>query len=213
MSTIVITNPAHDETTKVLSAWIDAVAKYIENGAQHTVVGLNDHEANKQSLNEAYDAHGPGLIMINGHGNPDVLCGHNNLPLIESSDPENERYGDVIIHALACAAAKNLGVELVEGGLSAFIGYNENFHFYHDTKEGSDPLKDPLAALFLEPAYHIPKALADGHSAREAYDQAQRMYKDNFLLAHKSNVDQPVLASLYHDIKNHVVLGSATASL
>jgi hypothetical protein len=215
MSTVLITNPAHDEATTVLSAWIQSVADYIEGSktCSHDIIGLSNSDVTKQKFNDAFDKHSPNLVMVNGHGNSDVLCGHDNHPIIELNDPENVRYKDLIIHALACAAAKSLGVDLVANGLSAFIGYNENFHFYHNVKPGEDPLKDPLSALFLEPAYQIPKSLAEGRNAQEAFDEAQAMYKANFIAAHKGNVDQPILASLFHNIKNHVILGNPTSTI
>lgn len=215
MSYILITNPAHDEATKVLSAWINSVASYIEHNTNHPhdVIGLNNTNVTKDKFNGIIDIHNPRLVMVNGHGTADILCGHNNEPIIEKGDPGNTRYENSIIHALACAAAKSLGVELVASGTATFIGYNENFHFYHNVQPGQDPLKDPLSALFLQPAYEVPRLLTNGYTAQEAFNMAQVMYKDNFISAHRSNVDQPILASLYHNIKSHVIIGNTSATI
>jgi len=217
MSRILITNPAHDETTQILSAWIESVAVYIKGPLathSHDLIRLNSDEVTKDNLTRHFDEHSPQFMMINGHGAPNALFGHNNEPIIEVGDPENTRYSSnpIIIHALACAAAKDLGVELTNGSSSTFIGYREDFHFYH-SGASSDPLNDPLARLFLEPAYHVPKEIAAGKTAQEAFENAQKLYAANFKFALASNIPNTILASLMHDARNHTILGNSVAAL
>lgn len=215
MATVLITDPAHDEATQVLSGWIQSVAGYITSlkSKGHTIIGLNNSDVTKANLQQAVDDNNPNLIMINGHGTSDVLFGHNDHPIIESSETGNSRFNNSIIHALACAAARNLGSILVAEGATSFIGYNEDFHFYHNVKPGDDPTKDPMCALFLEPAYDIPKSLADGLTVAQAFSKSQTMYQLNLLSALKGNVPQTVLASLFHDIQSHVVLGDQDSTI
>lgn len=214
MSTILFTDPAHDEATKVLSGWIKSVSDYISGleAEDHKVVGLNGDAVTKQNFIGKCVECSPRLIMINGHGNQSTLCGHNDEPIVEE-DNENVHFQQSIVHALACAAAKSLGHRLVTGSVETFIGYSENFHFYHDVKEGQDPTKDPLSALFLEPAYDVPKSLANGLNAQEAFDKSQAMSQQNLLMAFQSNIDQPILASMFHNIKSHTLIGNPSSSI
>lgn len=215
MSTVLFTNPSHDEATKVLSAWIDSVAEYINTSGSisHNAVGLSSDEVTKTNFITKCGECSPRLVMINGHGNAATLCGHNDQPIIEEGDGDHPHLSQVIVHALACAAGKSLGIKLVGSGTETFIGYNEDFHFYHDLKPGDDPTKDPLTSLFLEPAYAIPKLLADGLTAQEAFNESQKMSQQNLLMALKTNIDQPILASLYHNFKSHTLIGSQTSVL
>lgn len=213
LSKILVTDPGHDDTTRLLSAWITSTSEYINNLRTHEVIGLMRADVNKDSFTDAFDIHSPSLVLFNGHGTEHKLYGHNDVAIVESHETENERYRDAIFYALACKAAKGLGPHLIDKGATAFIGYKEDFQFYDSVTNGQNPLTDPVSSLFLEPAYLVSKSLADGKTAGEAHKVTQKMYADNFRNALAINMPTRVLASLAHNIKNHVVLGDVTAQI
>lgn len=213
MADILLTNPMHDEATKILGSWIDSTGTYIDSLSSHNVISLIGANVTKANLSSKSDEHKLELIQINGHGNEDILCGHNDIPLIELHPSENKKYEGAIFHALACQAAKNLGGHLIDEGASTFIGYKENFHFYHSSSDPRKTLGDPLATIFLEPAYQVTRSLAEGKTAEESFKASQSMSANYLKAAIAGNVPSNILASIIHNIKNHIILGDSSVSI
>jgi hypothetical protein len=212
MAKILLTNPGHDRATKLLSHWIDAVADHIAGlGNEMEVIHLKGETVNKTTLRSSIDDHNPRLLLLNGHGSQGCVYGHNNIPLLEASDAQDGHLKNRVIHALACKAAAQLGGELIALGAAAFIGYKEDFQVVSQTSV--QPENDIVAKLYLEPAYEVTSSLAEGKTAQESYTKAQKMYASNIRKALNENADPSVIAPLLSNLKHHVLIGDASATL
>ena len=96
------------------------------------------------------------------------------------------------------------------------MGYSKNFklaHYNEVTNEGR--IADPIARLFLEPAFSAILAIVEGKIASEAYKISQQKYLENLrvLIANNNTeLNTTVAARLYHNFKCQVCLGSQRAS-
>jgi hypothetical protein len=210
MKKIVLTDPAHDEPTRSLSFWIDGVVAHINGLKGVEAVRLKGEKASSEGFSDSIVEHDPCLVLFSGHGTEASLNGHNDEPLVWSHHHSTKLLNKRVVHALACKAGQKLGQELVELGAVAFIGYREDFQFHHMSDEGDDP----IATLFLEPAYAVAKSLSAGDTTQQAHVKSQKMFASSIrrVLAvggGKTNV----AASLVHDLKNHVIMGDRQATI
>jgi len=145
-----------------------------------------------------------------GHGRADLFTGQN-LDLIFGVCNCKELRGRVV-YLLSCITGAKLGPDMVNNkGATSFIGYKEVFVWVQS--DFQDPLKDPYGKSFFEPALEIIYRLADGYTAREAYNTS--MSKWNYWIDYWTKSDDPyapvVLQLLIHDRNAQVLIGSEEA--
>lgn len=175
MLTLLITRPRHEATTFYLFAW----AKKIIEAAlakNFRVIDLKENRANRKELTSVIKKTSPQLIVLNGHGNADLITGQNGEVLIKANENE-EMLAGRIIYALSCRTAKLLGPKSVAKGARCYLGYKEDFVFFH--KNLTKPLNDPWAGLFLEPSNQIPISLIKQYTSGKACEKAKNMYLKN----------------------------------
>lgn len=71
----------------------------------------------------------PELIVLNGHGDADLITGQDNEILIKTGENEGLLTGK-IIYALSCRTAKILGPKSIEKKTKCYLGYTEDFVFF-----------------------------------------------------------------------------------
>jgi len=74
---IIITRPQHDVTTRYLAYWAEEVIN-LARKKLIDVIDLNKNKANKAEFAGRVKKLQPELVFMNGHGNDDCVCGHNN---------------------------------------------------------------------------------------------------------------------------------------
>lgn len=213
---ILITNPAHDKATEYLSSWCDGIRASIVNLPSNTsVYELKGDDVIKEKLTKLVEEKNPHLILFNGHGASKIILGFESNILISCDDNE-VLLKDRIIHSLSCDSGKELGPACISLGTKAFIGYKKEFKFVHLGKITSSlQYKDPLADLFLRPAFEISKALLEGNTVKQAHERSQKMYSDNLQLLLTStdpNLNTIYAGRVYHNMINQVSLGDQNIS-
>ena len=207
-----ITRPNHDKVTSYLFQWSKEILK---NDSNLRFLNLEGKNANKAKVESYLKKQDPKLVLFNGHGNNNTICGFNNEVLIESGKNE-DLLKDKIVYALSCSSAKRLGLTAVEKGTDSFIGYKNLFVIYTDSDREATPLKDDIAASFLNPSNRLILSLLKGNTSQEASnkskDEFKKEIKKYFVSSSMPGSDR-IVAGLLWDMNNQVVLGNNRATL
>jgi hypothetical protein len=216
MKKVIITDPAHDGPTSHMSFWIKRLVSHSSQGSRVEVIRLKGDEATRENLLNEIKNHQPELVCLNGHGNAECICGYMNEVLVHSAEKNTtDSFTNKMVHSLACEAGSSLGHKLVDRGVTAFVGYQKKFKFSSFDLHVDENNHDPVADLFFEAAYEVPKQLSEGANVQEAYNKAQVIYAQNLqktlTLNNPSSLE--VAANLYHDFTNHVLIGNGMSTV
>ena len=142
----------HDDTTHFLSNWSKSSITHAKSkGIQ--VLDLYQKRARKDEVESMLSKQSPTLVVLNGHGSEDRVCGHENEPLLTVRKNETLLKGK-IVYALSCRSAKKLGPRSVKAGARSYIGYNDDFVFFYDTNNISRPKGELTIAMSANKAVH-----------------------------------------------------------
>lgn len=182
---VLLTNPEVDALTTYLAAW----TKYtLKNCKQNTnkYFQLKRENVTRKKFESFITKRSIDLVLLNGHGEADKVYGNNDIIL----DINNSKLlKGKVVHALSCESAKVLGMDAMQNGAKAYVGYKEDFiAFLDNTKRISKPLEDKTASLFLKPAFTAPSALLKGYSAEEAVKMAKKSYNKSINEAINSDI-------------------------
>lgn len=205
---ILITRPRHDEPTNYLYYWAQRVIQTAEK-KNLKVIDLHGAKANLKEFSSRIKKTNPDIIYLNGHGNPDSICGHNNETLVCINN-ESLLYHSYV-YALACSSAKILGKSVAKNGTKSFIGYKEDFIFIHETNKSTRPIEDKTAGLFLEPSNLVVTALIKGNTPQEAFNRSQESFKRNIrrlMVSESPREDKSPISWLYWNMTHQVCLNN-----
>ncbi len=181
---VLLTNPENDEVTYYLMAWTERILKTCKQKT-NKYFHLKRNKVNRGRFEGILNKKGIDLVLLCGHGEDDRVYGERETIL----DSGNVNVlADKVVHALSCSSVKVLGELAAKSGARAYIGYAEDFIVFTDDRYMSKPLKDPTAALFLDAAFSVPKALLDGKSAVESVEIARKSYDKSIEKALSSDV-------------------------
>ncbi len=176
-SSLVITRPFSDITTSYLHRWSLKSVKYARSKIR-SVADLDGKRANKKELTSVLLKVKPDLVVLNGHGAPDFICGERDEILIKVGVNEHILKG-AIVYVLSCSTARILGIESMKAGAKAYIGYIEDFIFLISDNYSTKAEMDPLAKLFLEPTEIIVESLIDGYSPKDSHQRGLDLFNRN----------------------------------
>lgn len=114
------------------------------------------------------------------------------------------------------ARKRQIKVLDLKKGVNAFIGYRRNFFLCYSQQSISQPLKDKIAKIFLEPSNRVPISLLKGKTAKQSYQKSQDAMLRNFryLLSSKASLIQRDTAPyLWINRKYQVILGKSSAKI
>lgn len=212
---ILITRPHGDIALKYLEVWSQKIIEVAsKKGA--TVLDLLGQRANRKEMEKIIRKKDPDLIIINGHGDYDLITGQNQEILVKADD-NPEVLSGAIVYAISCRSAKILGAAVVSGGNNAYIGYVEDFVFLYNESKIYHPLEDEKAKLFLEPSNQVAISLLKNHSVGESSINSKQYFIRNIqkLMTsdNKSSENSQFISALYWDFKNQVCLGNGDAKI
>ncbi len=211
-STALVTTPSSDRTTKYISAWAEKTVGELKSKRLQFIV-LMKKRATASILASMLKKHSPSLLFLNGHGGPDLVCGHDDKVLIQSG--KNEIIlKDTVTYALSCSSGRTLGPSAVQAGATAYIGYNEDFIFFISPEKMSRPREDKTAEMFLAPANHIVVSLAKGHTTGEATNATKGYFLKSIqkLISSETSVEErEYIRYLIWDMKSLVCHGNRDA--
>ncbi len=171
---ILFVRPDFDVPTHWVSEYLGREVGYtISRG--HWVRDLHAEEATPENVVRAVEVFDPELMILLGHGSPaEFTVQHKAEVMRKCSIPFDVtgRKG----YFTSCLVGQELGPDLVDKGLKAFVGYTTEFIFTFDPGYWNDPSSDPRARPFLEPAMVPVRYLVDGRSHLEAYWATVRAY-------------------------------------
>jgi len=212
--TFLITRPDHDLATKYLFFWSQFVIKEAKR-KKVKVLDLKKKKANKKIFISYLLKYQPELIFFNGHGSAEKITGYDNKTLIQVGEGIKLLSGK-IIYARSCEVGKKLGPALAKKGANSFIGYRRKYFLCYSQKSISQPLKDKIAKLFLEPSNLVPISLLKGKTAKQSYQKSQKAMLGNFryMLSSKASAIQKDAAPyLWINRKYQVILGKSSAKI
>jgi len=172
MARVLFSRPRHDVTLEYLYHYSKELVK-LSKDLNHNTINKEHREANKNIVIKAIRGFKPNLIMFNGHGSPEVVCGHNNEPIISSKE-NPEVLANTITYSFSCSSASVLGEEAVKKGAICFVGYEFDFALGKDPDSEAAPSKDKIAKLFMEPSNLLFKNILEGSSVKYAMQKSKR---------------------------------------
>jgi hypothetical protein len=171
---VLITLPQHDDPTAYLAYWcstLDSVALY----SGWSISYLRHAQVTKNNVENYLTKNDFTLVLLNGHGSPSSVYGHEDEELISAGVNSNILSGK-IVHVFSCSSGKLLGKQAILDGCLGFIGYNRDFKFLTDGNKECNPRTDKLAEIFSIPALVAPTRLLKHDCLESAYNKSQKKY-------------------------------------
>ena len=176
MKCVLFSRPKHDDTMEYLYFYSKELLSLSESLGLKTI-NKEKEDANKKVVSDIIISQKPNLIMFNGHGSENTICGHKN-EIIVSSENVGLLAGS-ITYALACSSGLELGKEAKDKGAIVFIGYKYDFSIGRDPNSEASPRMDKIAKHFLEPSNLLVSCLLKGKIVKEAITKAKEKMKDS----------------------------------
>lgn len=107
-----------------------------------------------------------------GHGNYDLYTGHWGDMILRVGNYDSAEVKDKGIHFLSCRTGRDLGPDAVTNGASAYLGYDENFHFVWD--DSATPVNEFL--LFVRADATFDLQMAAGATAGQAFKATRQAF-------------------------------------
>ncbi len=172
MNKTLVTLPNSDLTTQYLACWASEVICEFEP----SIYLLDGERSDRTTVESFLKKRNIDFVWFNGHGSNSVICGYDNMKLIEENVNDKLLSGK-ICYSLSCNSAKSLGVSAVNKKCKAFIGYKAPFVFLTDKNKECTPEKDEIGSIFMTPSNIIPRSILKGKTVKQAYDKSQRVYR------------------------------------
>lgn len=189
--------------------WVEPVIKFAQE-KNLELYDLKGTDATRKKFESYLIKRSPNFIFINGHGNAQVLTGHDHEIII---DP-NSKINSSIVYARSCDSGRFLGKCIVNNGVQAFIGYSRKWTLLFMPEYSTKPLSDPIAKYFIEPSNLIATTIMKGHSAGEAHKRStDEMKKSVRKMLSSDSTDEEKYAARYvwNNLKAQVLWGDAAA--
>ncbi len=173
----------YDDVVKSFKEGREPVYTYFEEKGFQCVFAQGK-DANRNNVSKLAMDDEVVYITGSGHGSDASFQGHKGHDLFKKKKKgwfsrkgylEKEVEGK-IVHFLSCNSAKILGIDFVDKGCKAFLGYDEVVQL--------DPDYNPIYSV-CDSA--IDYAIADGKTALEAYESAVQFYKDTIRVLNARN--------------------------
>ena len=207
-----ITRPDYDLVTKYLCLWSQEVISTAESKS-FAFYDLKGVKATKSKLDSYINSHNPGFIFLNGHGNTNIITGHDHEVIIQ----EDSKLGEAIVYARSCDSGERLGGILVaKKSVRAFVGYRRKFILGYTPEKMMKPLEDEIAKLFLEPSNLMGTIILKGHKVSDAHNRSKEAMYQNFrrMVSSSASFEERHAARwLWSNINSQVLIGDGEAQV
>jgi len=176
LATILFSRPADDTQLSYLHYYSKELVDYaVRKG--HKAINKELQEANKKKIISLIQSQKPELLMFNGHGSSNVICGYKQEVIIDINNIRLLK--DTITYSLSCSSADVLGKEAIKNGTICFIGYESEFALGKDPDSEASPRHDKITKLFLEPSNILFSSLIEGDQVNTAVIKAKKKMWEN----------------------------------
>ena len=206
---LLLTRPDHDYATRYLSAWAEKIFDLAKKKGC-SIIDLRRERANFKEVESVLQKRKPCFVIINGHGDDDLVTGYKNEMLLRAGFNSSLLQGK-IIYAISCRSARVLGEEAGQYENTAYVGYKDDFILIYLEECRTRPAEDKLAGLFLDPSNLVASSLLKGHTAGKSVLRARQEFFRNIqkLLTSKTKTeDSSILRYLLWDMKNLTLCGN-----
>lgn len=185
MACVLFSRPCYDITLNYLHYYSKELVVE-SNQLGHKTIDKEKKDANREMILSVIKKQNPELIMFNGHGSPEEICGHKQEVIISTSkNPETLK--DTVVYSLSCSSALKLGPKSIEKGAISFIGYELDFALGKDADSEASPRHDKIAKLFLEPSNILFSSLLNRNDVKTSVEKAKKKMKDNIDYLHTTD--------------------------
>jgi len=209
-----ITRPNHDKVTSYLFSWSKSILEE-EYPKDIEFLRVEEKDVTKEKVESYLKKQNPKVVLFNGHGNDNLICGYQDQPIIETGKNEDLLKGKVV-YAISCSSAKGLGVSAVKEGAETFIGYEQDFVMFTDANRETTPLKDHIAESFIKPSNRLSISLLKGNTAKESSNKSKEEFKKEirkYLTESSFNGSERLAMGLLWNMNSQVVLGNEEAKI
>lgn len=206
--------PRHEYAVEYLSVFSKSIGQEASKRGIK-VKELKDKSANREELEAFLRRLNYKMIVFNGHGSETTICGYKDLPLVQVGLNESLLKGR-ITYARSCWAGSILGEESMKNDPEGcFIGYTLPFMFYIDERWRSNPSKDNIAPLFLEPSNLVPISLIKGNITIHAHENSKKQILKMIKRVLREGSEEAFLFAekLWNNYTGQVLIGNASAAL
>lgn len=177
MKGVLFSRPADDVTLNYLFYYSKELV-LLSDSLGHKTINKEKERANKNEIISLIKNLKPDLIMFNGHGSSEEICGHKREVII-SSKYNPEILKGTITYSLSCSSAAILGKKTIDVGAVSFIGYEFDFALGKDPDSEASPRHDKIAKLFLDPSNVLFSSLIEGKTVKKSVEKAKTMMMKN----------------------------------
>lgn len=185
MACVLFSRPCDDITISYLYYYSKELVSESDH-LGHKTINKEKKDANKEIILSIIKNQKPELIMFNGHGSPEEICGHKQEVII-SAGKNPQVLKKAIVYSLSCSSALILGPKSVENGAISFIGYELDFAIGKDSDSEASPKHDKIAKLFIEPSNILFSSLLNRKSVEACVKKARKKMKDNIDYLHTTD--------------------------
>ena len=185
MARVLFSRPNDDVTLNYLHYYSRELVS-TSNKLGHKTINKERKDANKEIILSIIRKQKPELIMFNGHGSPEEICGYKQEVIISTRE-NPEILKNIMVYSLSCSSALILGPKSIENGAIAFIGYKFDFALGKDPESEASPQYDKIANLFLEPSNILFSSLLNRKSVKTSVEKAKKKMKDNIEYLHTTD--------------------------
>ena len=89
---ILFTRPKDDRNVACLHYFSKDLIKNIKDVGEYIVIDLEGEKANREEFESYLKSKEPRLVILNGHGSKDAVCGHNLLPILVIPIPSQNEH-------------------------------------------------------------------------------------------------------------------------
>lgn len=211
---IIITLPRHEYTVDYLAISSKSIIQEA-NKRGIKVKELKDKSANRNDFETFIKSLDYKMVIFNGHGSEDTISGYKDTPIVQAGVNDSLLKGR-ITYARSCWAGCVLGEECMKNDKEGcFIGYKLPFMFYIDNRWRSNPHKDNVAPLFLEPSNLVPISLIKGNTTLYAYENSKKHVLKTIKKVLKEGTEEAFLFAekLWNNYTGQVIIGNGSATL
>lgn len=166
---------------------------------------LHATSATRANFEQSISSQDPLLVNLFGHGNYNLIAGQNGEIYLQGGVNSNLLSGRVV-YDLSCMAGRDLGRTAFNEGAIAFLGYNESFTLYIDSRVPvGQELTDEVARGFFESHNAAPISYINGSTINNSYYASQKEFNDWIKVW--EDIDPFIVAELVWD-RDHQVLYS-----